>query len=68
MAAGGTGGLGGSKAVDLSAVQAAQAKADAAEVIALQESSEMSFVREVPDSTNPAAATRTKKKKKPLNL
>ncbi|AGW38860.1 type III secretion system protein [Chlamydia pecorum W73] len=62
MAAGGTGGLGGSKAVDLSAVQAAQAKADAAEVIASQESSEMSFVRDVPDSTNPAAATRTKKK------
>ncbi|WP_201456859.1 type III secretion system gatekeeper subunit SctW [Chlamydia sp. 17-3921] len=62
MAAGGTGGLGGSKAVDLAAVQSAAAAADAAEVIASQESSEMSMVKEAPDSTNPAAATRTKKK------
>ncbi|SPN73468.1 type III secretion regulator YopN/LcrE/InvE/MxiC,HrpJ-like domain [Chlamydia serpentis] len=61
-ASGGTGGLGGTQNVNLAAVEAAAAKADAAEVIASQEGSEMNIVQQSQDMTNPAAATRTRKK------
>ncbi|WP_100934721.1 type III secretion system gatekeeper subunit SctW [Candidatus Chlamydia corallus] len=61
-ASGGTGGLGGTQGVNLAAVEAAAAKADAAEVVASQEGSEMNMVQQSQDMTNPAAATRTRKK------
>ncbi|CRI35688.1 Type III secretion regulator YopN/LcrE/InvE/MxiC [Chlamydia pneumoniae] len=61
-ASGGTGGLGGTQGVNLAAVEAAAAKADAAEVVASQEGSEMNMIQQSQDLTNPAAATRTKKK------
>lgn len=61
-ASGGAGGLGGSQAVDVAQVQAAAAKADAQEVIASQEQSDISMIKDSQDLSNPQAATRTKKK------
>ncbi|CAG9046667.1 hypothetical protein NVRI1_01032 [Chlamydia abortus] len=61
-ASGGAGGLGGAQAVDVAQVQAAAAKADAQEVVASQEQSDISMIRDSQDLTNPQAATRTKKK------
>ncbi|MEF9497187.1 type III secretion system gatekeeper subunit SctW [Chlamydia sp. 04-14] len=61
-ASGGAGGLGGSQAVDVAQVQAAAAKADAQEVVASQEQSDISMIKDSQDLSNPQAATRTKKK------
>lgn len=61
-ASGGAGGLGGAQAVDVAQVQAAAAKADAQEVVASQEQSDISMIRDSQDLTNPQAATRTRKK------
>ncbi|WP_348664005.1 type III secretion system gatekeeper subunit SctW [Chlamydia vaughanii] len=61
-ASGGAGGLGGAHAVDVAQVQQAAAKADAQEVVASQEQSDISMVKDNQDLSNPAAATRTKKK------
>ncbi|WP_213357764.1 type III secretion system gatekeeper subunit SctW [Chlamydiifrater phoenicopteri] len=61
-ASGGAGGLGGAGAVNVSAIEAKAAAADAKEVVANQETSEMSMITASQDLTNPAAATRTRKK------
>lgn len=60
--AGGAGGLGGAQSVDVAQVQQAAAKADAQEIIATQEQSDISLVKDSQDLTNPAASTRVKKK------
>lgn len=60
---GGAGGLGGSTSVNVAALEAKAAAADAADVGALQENSEISLMTRVdPDMANPAAAARTTKK------
>ncbi|ANH79068.1 type III secretion system gatekeeper subunit SctW [Candidatus Chlamydia sanziniae] len=59
---GGAGGLGSTQGVNLSEVQAAAAKSDASEVIASQEGTEISLIQQSQDMTNPAAATRIRKK------
>lgn len=61
-ASGGSSGLGGSQAVNVAQVQATAAKEDAKEVIANQEQSDISMVKDSQDMANPAAATRIKKK------
>lgn len=61
-ASGGAGGLGGSQAVNVAQVQASAAKEDAKEIIASQEQSDISMVKDSQDMANPAAATRIKKK------
>lgn len=61
-ASGGAGGLGGAHSVDVAQVQQAAATADAKEVIATQEQSSISLIKDNQDVSNPAAATRTKKK------
>lgn len=66
-ASGGAGGLGGAQTVNVSQAQAAAAAEDAKEIIGSQESSEASLVKGNDDFTNPAAATRIKKKKKNFN-
>ena len=73
-ASGGAGGLGGAQTVNVSQAQAAAAAEDVKEIIGSQESSEASMIKGNDDFTNPAAATRVKKKeekfmcaKKPVN-
>ncbi|EPP35674.1 type III secretion regulator YopN/LcrE/InvE/MxiC [Chlamydia ibidis] len=61
-ASGGAGGLGGAQSVNVAQVQAAAAKADAQEVVASQEQSDISMIKDSQDLANPAAATRTRKK------
>ncbi|MBQ8498715.1 type III secretion system gatekeeper subunit SctW [Chlamydia sp.] len=61
-ASGGAGGLGGAQTVNVAQAQAAAASQDAQEIIASQETSEMSMVKGSEDLSNPAAATRVKKK------
>lgn len=61
-ASGGAGGLGGSQAVNVAQVQASAAKEDVQEIIANQEQSDISMVKDSQDMANPAAATRIKKK------
>ena len=61
-ASGGAGGLGRANAVDVAQVQQAAATADAKEIIATQEQSSISLIKDNQDVSNPAAATRTKKK------
>ena len=61
-ASGGAGGLGGAQTVNVSQAQAAAAAEDVKEIIGSQESSEASMIKGNDDFTNPAAATRVKKK------
>ncbi|MBX6680277.1 type III secretion system gatekeeper subunit SctW [Chlamydia gallinacea] len=61
-ASGGAGGLGRANAIDVAQVQQAAATADAKEIIATQEQSSISLIKDNQDVSNPAAATRTKKK------
>lgn len=61
-ASGGSSGLGGSQAVNVAQVQATAAKEDAREIVASQEQSDISMVKDSQDMANPAAASRIKKK------
>lgn len=61
-ASGGAGGLGGSQAVNVASIEAKAATSDAKEIVANQEMSEMSMLVGSQDLTNPAAATRIRRK------